>query len=86
VRSDGSTQYDEINLNIADSGGSWAMWVEGRGGVPRFGAEVSPGNLDYNIAAGSLDGTAMSAYSIPITSAQSGYPGEGSATCDLDSG
>jgi hypothetical protein len=86
VRSDGSTQYDEINLNIADSGGSWAMWVEGRGGVPRFGAEVSPGNLDYNIAAGSLDGTAMSAYSIPITSAQGGYPGEGSATCDLDSG
>lgn len=86
LRSDGSTQYDEINLNIANSGSNWAMWVEGRGGTARFGAEVSPGTLDYNIAAGSLDGTAMSAYSIPITSAQSGYPGEGSATCDLDSG
>jgi len=85
VRSDGSTQYDEINLSIADSGSNWAMWVEGRGGVPRFGDEVSPGVLDYNITAGSLDGTAMVSYSIPPTAAQNSYPGEGSATCNLDS-
>ena len=85
VRSDGSTQYDEVNLSILDSGSNWAMWVEGRGGVPRFGDEVSPGALDYNISAGSLDGTAIVSYSIPPTAAQNSYPGEGSATCSLDS-
>ena len=78
-------QYDEVNLSILDSGSNWALWVEGRGGDARFGDEVSPGALDYNISAGSLDGTAIVSYSIPPTAAQNSYPGEGSATCSLDS-
>lgn len=81
LRSDGNTTYDEITLEITGpSGGSYGLLV-----YPRRGSGAARFNTGFTISPGSLDGLSLSAYSIARTAAQSGYAGEGSATCALDS-